>query len=986
MRVAGTITGDIRLWTGNDDVDARPGSVGGTVFGRGGNDRILMGAGVQRVEGGSGDDFLDGGAGADTLDGGWGRDELHGGSEGDTLGGGYDDDRLYGEGGDDFLRETDGLSDWLFGGDGNDSIELERNAYAFDPAGSFVVSGGVGNDRILVSTGYGNQSHVNLDAGEGADHITLGDVSGPAHVRLGGGPDTIFMDRVIESPLPGAIFLLDFAPGAGGDGIDLGNRTALRESFLGWDGSSDLFASGFLRLVQRGPDTWLEADMHGWGWTRLLVFVDSNAASFTAANFSGHAPVVFTPAVTVHQGTSGADSFQAGGDDLYFLNHAGDTVREPDGTTYDEVRSALAQLVLPDFVERLVLTGSAQQATGNWDDNVVTATDGADLLLFGQGGLDRIAARGGDDIIYFGAHLTSADMVDGGAGRDQLVLRGTYPTLTPLVLGLVKGIEEIVLLSSADTRFGADSGTPSRYVVMATDGLVPAGTVLEVDATSLRVGETLAFDGSAELDGRFHMVGGAGADSLIGGSGQDLIDGGAGADSMRGGTGGDTYWVDNAGDVIDERSDGGLDTVYVTLAAYSLLGTNLENLSAGSNAAHDLRGSAGNNVVTGGGGNDRLRLNDGGNDIARGGAGNDVLYFGTALGAGDVADGGDGRDSIVLQGNVTAVLTAANLVGIESISIQSGANTTFGDTANNFYDFSVTTADANVLAGQQLIVNAQSLRVGEDFTFNGSAESNGTFLVYGGHGVDVLKGGAGADVFFFEGGRWGANDRIDGGGGRDALVISAGSGLTRIEFAANAFTNIESISLNNLFAIDPAQKPSYQLVLNNGNVAAGATLIVNGSSIPYGQVVGIDGRAELDGNLILIGGGGNDTLRAGGGSDVLIGGGGADSLAGYGGADTFRYDAASDSVAGREDLIGDFKSGLDKIDLSRVDADTTTTGNQAFSWIGSNAFSNVAGQLRTYDSGGYRWIAGDTDGDGDGDIVIAFHAGAAPVGPGDFVF
>ncbi len=294
-------------------------------------------------------------------------------------------------------------------------------------------------------------------------------------------------------------------------------------------------------------------------------------------------------------------------------------------------------------------------------------------------------------------------------------------------------------------------------------------------------------------------------------------------------------------------------------------------------------------------------------------------------------------------------------------------------------------ADGNVAAGQQLIVNASSLRAGEDFTFDGSAESNGTFLVYGGHGVDVLKGGAGADVFFFEGGRWGAGDRVDGGGGRDALVISAGSGLTRIEFAANALANIESISLNNHFATDATQKPSYQLVLDNGNVAAGATLIVNGSSIPYGQVVGIDGRAELDGNLILIGGGGNDTLRAGGGSDVLIGGGGADSIAGFGGADTFRYDAASDSAPGRSDLIGDFRSGLDKIDLSRVDANSAAAGNQAFSWIGAAAFSGVAGQLRAYDSGGYRWIAGDTDGDSDADILIAFHTTAAPVGPGDFI-
>jgi hypothetical protein len=416
------------------------------------------------------------------------------------------------------------------------------------------------------------------------------------------------------------------------------------------------------------------------------------------------------------------------------------------------------------------------------------------------------------------------------------------------------------------------------------------------------------------------------------------------------------------------------------------------SVAVSAGAGGQLTGTTGDDVMVGGmggdslngGGGDDILVSGPGNDSLNGGGGNDVLYFGPNLSAGDVADGGEGRDAIVLQGNVTAVLTGSNLVGIESISLQSGANSQFGDTANNFYDFNVTTADGNVLAGHQLIVNAQSLRAGEDFTFDGSAEKDGRFLIYGGHGVDTLTGGDGVDVFFFEGNRWGASDRVDGGAGRDALTISGGSGLTRIEFGATSFTNIESISLNNRYATDPSQKPSYELILHNGNVAPGATLIVNGSSIPLGQVVNIDGRGVHDGNLILLGGGGHDVLFGGDGADLLIGGGGADSLTGGAGADTFRYDSASDSAPGREDLIGDFQSGVDKFDLTRVDANSNAAGDQAFTWIGSAAFSGVAGQLRAYESGGYRWIAGDTDGDGDGDLVIALQPGA-PLVQGDFL-
>jgi Ca2+-binding RTX toxin-like protein len=399
---------------------------------------------------------------------------------------------------------------------------------------------------------------------------------------------------------------------------------------------------------------------------------------------------------------------------------------------------------------------------------------------------------------------------------------------------------------------------------------------------------------------------------------------------------------------------------------------------------HFIPGDSGPNLLEGTPLADLFSLEQGGDDTAHGHGGNDVFYFGGALSGGDVADGGEGRDAIVLQGNVTAVLSDGNLVAIESISIQSGANARFGDSANNFYDFNVTTADGNVLAGQQLIVNAQSLRAGEDFTFDGSAETDGRFLIYGGHGVDDLTGGDGVDVFFFEGSRWGADDRVDGGAGRDALTISGGSGVTHIEFAADALTNIESISLNNRYATDPSQKPSYELVINNGNVAPGGTLIVNGSSIPLGQVVNIDGRLLQDGNLILFGGGGHDVLFGGDGTDLLIGGGGADALTGGAGADTFRYDSASDSVAGFEDLIGDFQSGVDKFDLTRVDANSNAAGDQAFTWIGSAAFSGSAGELRTYESSGYRWIAGDTDGDGDGDLVIALQPGA-PLVQGDFL-
>jgi len=310
--------------------------------------------------------------------------------------------------------------------------------------------------------------------------------------------------------------------------------------------------------------------------------------------------------------------------------------------------------------------------------------------------------------------------------------------------------------------------------------------------------------------------------------------------------------------------------------------------------------------------------------------------------------------------------------------------------ANNFYDYNITMNNANTPAGVQLIVNAQSLRAGEDLTFDGSAEHDGRFLVYAGFGIDTLKGGDGNDILFFEGGRWGAGDSVDGGAGRDALVISGGNGLTHIEFGATSLTNIESISLNNHLASDPTTKPSYELVLDNGNVTPGGTLILNGNSLTDpSQTMSFDGHAVTGGSLNLFAGAGNDTLIGGAGADLLYGAGGRDVLTGGAGADLFQYRSTSDSTAAGTDSILDFQSGVDKIDLHFIDADTAAAGDQAFHWIGSTAFTGAgaasAGELRAFENAGNWFVEGDTDGNGVADLVIQLTAPAAPVVQGDFL-
>ena len=382
-----------------------------------------------------------------------------------------------------------------------------------------------------------------------------------------------------------------------------------------------------------------------------------------------------------------------------------------------------------------------------------------------------------------------------------------------------------------------------------------------------------------------------------------------------------------------------------------------------------ISGTSGNDVRDSGAGNDTFLLGDGGNDSAAGGTGADVFYFGGTYDDLDTVDGQDGSDILALQGNYA--VTFGTLTSIESVSLLSGANTRFGDTANNFYDYDLTTIDSNVAAGAILKVNGANLRVGEDFTFDGSAETDGAFLIYGGNGVDDLTGGNGNDIFFFaHGGQWGASDEVHGGGGYDGLFLR---GDYTIVFGATSFTGIESLTLSSSFDTRYGSGGSdfdYDIDWNDDLLASGQTFTVNGGLLRAGETMDFDGSTESNGFFKLFAGAGDDVLVGGANADTLYGGLGFDTMTGGGGNDVFRYNLASESTSAARDGIQDFTLG-DKIDLSRIDANTLLGGDQAFSFIGNAAFSNQAGQLRYESIAGPIWLVqGDTNGDNVSDFEL----------------
>ncbi|MET1112081.1 MAG: M10 family metallopeptidase C-terminal domain-containing protein, partial [Allosphingosinicella sp.] len=179
----------------------------------------------------------------------------------------------------------------------------------------------------------------------------------------------------------------------------------------------------------------------------------------------------------------------------------------------------------------------------------------------------------------------------------------------------------------------------------------------------------------------------------------------------------------------------------------------------------------------------------------------------------------------------------------------------------------------------------------------------------------------------------------------------------------------------------------YNLVLSNAIVKPGETLTVSGALLMTTETMILDASQETDGLLRLFGGRANDTLKGGANADLLHGNLGADILTGNGGADVFRYDSTAESDGLNTDRILDFTPGTDKADLSRIDADILTAGDQAFAWIGTSAFSGTAGELRAENLVGLGWtLMGDTNGDGTPEFLVQLTLqGPTPLSAGDFI-
>ncbi len=654
-------------------------------------------------------------------------------------------------------------------------------------------------------------------------------------------------------------------------------------------------------------------------------------------------------------------------------------------------------------------TGGRGYLAGGEDNDVLRVLDTWNGIgIWGNSTFKLMGDAGDDRFDLAGRQLNivgndQGAQLDGGAGFDSLAWNGRY-NLTinghqNPSLGLYAGYKQELKVSNVenvDLVAGGATGLTVKFteldvmtITAGSDfdrstlglGLSGTGNTLFVNAASNEVDVTgLVNLGGAFVNGQeygLYQVGGAYlgvltdmtlsgtpvGETLRGYGGNDILIGAGGADTLIGGQGDDrlTQTAVTLNDAAGSRLKGGSGDDRLVF----------EGSQAYTSNYVTLLGDEGADVISAG----VLQSQYVGAMQVDGGSGDDLIEVGHIEGS----TGGRGYLAGGEDNDVLRVLDTWNGIGI-------WGNSTFklmGDAGDDRFD----------LAGRQLNIvgNDQGAQLDggagfDSLAWNGrynltiNGHQNPSLGLYAGYkqelkvsnveNVDLVAGGAtGLTVKFTE---------------LDVMTITAGSDFDRstlglglsgtgntlfVNAASNEVDVTGLVNLGGAF-VNGQEYGLYQV----GGAYLGVLTDMTLSGTPVGETLrgygGNDILIGAGGADTLIGGQGDDRLQGEEGADILFGGEGVDRLEGGAGSDLFVFFSVTDScLVGHYDAILDFISGYDLIDLSGIDANDTTLGNQAFDFVSTADFSGAAGELR-FDSN-YGLLSGDTNGDSFSDFGIS---------------
>ena len=627
---------------------------------------------------------------------------------------------------------------------------------------------------------------------------------------------------------------------------------------------------------------------------------------------SGNDILTGTPDADTINGVSGNDVISGdAGNDLLIGELGDDTIYG--GAGDDEMYAGFR------YTSAFSDAGSVNRLFGEAGNDIIVGKEGVDFLdggsgddflnasegdtAFGGDGADLLVDR--DTILWRGAAL------DGGAGNDEIrfgtnssrVTGGSGADLFNLSL-TVNSANFAHQTYGIITDFNQAEG--DRILIATFPGFLPNATFrgdLQNPGFTLQAGQTYSSSdygpGYVQLwtwrdAGTTYLLADLNGDGILGVSdfvlrfsGQIVLSessfvagilqsfpgGGEGADNFTGTAAADTYYGFDGNDVV--RGEGGNDVLF------------------GNNGADQLFGGLNEDSLNGGAGDDVLWGEDGW-DTLTGSSGSDTLY------------GGAGNDRLIAQGNFAGDQDAVGEVnrlygegGDDQIEgSASGLDQMYGGDGND------SISGSGFIDGGAGDDSIRALDIGST-VFGGDGRDiirgglrNDTLI--GGAGIDELTGGSGDDILV-----GGIGDSVSGDGGDDLARFdpTALSDGTEFRFFGGSQTDTVDLSA--------ASGPS-RIDLNISTTQQLGWLRVTLDSVE--NVIDGDHGSVLIGNAS---------------ANVLTGAGGADTLTGGAGADTFRYVATSDSTAAAQDIITDFQTGVDRIDLTGINPTSVSVGRLA---------------------------------------------------------
>ncbi|MEH1945846.1 MAG: calcium-binding protein [Nostoc sp.] len=836
-----------------------------TLLGTQDADTINAKVGNDIIDGKDGNDLLSGDAGNDTLIGGAGNDTLLGGTDNDSLRGGTDSDSLRGGTGNNLVR----------GDEGNDTLDASYSS------GNNILSGDAGDDYLDISYSAGNNT---VSGKDGDDSFYADEVRGRNTLNGGAGNDTFYLSASKTSP--SSLTTQSVNGETGQDYLSVYYTRATTAITSSFDVATN---TGSIRAGtnQINYTNIEQLEIRGTTYADFIVGSNGNDLLFG--------------------GSSGNDS-----------NYGNDTIFGGEGNDYLNVDYSTSDNILNGGAGNDQF--SATSSTGN---NILNGEDGNDNLsasktdgnntLNGGAGDDQLDANysTGDNILNGGdgndslsasreydysASFTSGDnTLNGGAGDDQLSVN--YSTGDNILNG-GDGNDSFSASGyyddkKAEGRFGnnifnGENGNDSFSFVLYTSPpslatqTVDGGTgddLLSVSYIYPNGGITSTFNAATNtgsiragtdlinyknIEG-LHISGTAYNDLIVGSnsndtislygssSGNDTIDGGKGDDLLEG------YYYSNSsgGQGITSTFNAVTNTGSITSGANQVSYKNIERLN--------ISGTAYNDLIVGGNGNDTLTGGDRGKDTIDGGKGNDLLsFYNYSIGQGITTT----FNAATNAGSITAGPNQVSYKNIEQLNIS----------GTEYDDLIVGSNGNDTLAGGR---GNNTILGGTGKDYLSADYSNGNNLLSGGDDNDSLDVSGSYDDYRgnFDLDAISGKNTLNGGAGDDNLVTNYSSGNNLLN-GGDGNDTLTAAGSASLYSVYGAYTVSGNNTLDGG--ANDDRLIVDYSS----------------GNNLLDGGDGNDTLTASGasGKNTFKGGKGNDNLYGGAGTDTFVFNSFSEGV------------------------------------------------------------------------------------------